>query len=58
MIDKVLFKDESMTLDYKMSIVRYPGSLGESGAYIFAPAVKDVPLKLKALDIFLVKGDI
>jgi len=41
-----------------MDIIRYTSHQSESGAYIFAPGHVSRPMKLTALDAFLIKGEI
>lgn len=41
-----------------MELIRFPGIQSESGAYIFAPAGKGVPIKVKMLDAFIVSGSL
>ena len=48
--NKLHFKKLGQTIDLKMSIVRYPTSLSESGAYIMAPRRQAVPIKLQIID--------
>lgn len=39
-----------------MSVVRYKSIGSESGAYVFAPADKAIPLKLKPIEAYATEG--
>ena len=56
MIEEIFFKDQDITVDILMNIIRYKNVNSESGAYIFAPSEPAVDLSLRPLEIILIKS--
>ena len=54
---KIFFKKLNQTIDIDMQFVRYPSSSSDSGAYIFAPRSKAIPLSLQIIDAKFMQQD-